>query len=263
MKFRLLGAGVAVAASLMAPQQAHALIATTAYQPFKFFQNPIYNVPTGLTFANFNSTFGGPGTLTGVGFHIAGAADGSGTAMLGGNPSVANGAFTDAQASVFLAPIFNTLANGSNPLSVNGPIGAATPNPVNCIGIESCPTMGGNVIPLRSFRELDLKGNYAGMSGFASVTGAARTAYSTGTVTSSTSSANFSGTSTNNGISFNFDPPIDGVAVINKPFLMGYIAVKYQYDGPSTPVPGPLPLFGAAAAFGWSRRLKKRISSVA
>jgi hypothetical protein len=26
-------------------------------------------------------------------------------------------------------------------------------------------------------------------------------------------------------------------------------------------VPGPLPLFGAAAAFGWSRRLRKRISS--
>ncbi|MEB3260899.1 MAG: hypothetical protein VKP63_09770 [Cyanobacteriota bacterium] len=28
----------------------------------------------------------------------------------------------------------------------------------------------------------------------------------------------------------------------------------------STPVPGPLPLFGAAAAFGWSRRLKNRIA---
>jgi hypothetical protein len=28
----------------------------------------------------------------------------------------------------------------------------------------------------------------------------------------------------------------------------------------SAPVPGPLPLFGAAAAFGWSRRLRKRIA---
>jgi hypothetical protein len=26
-------------------------------------------------------------------------------------------------------------------------------------------------------------------------------------------------------------------------------------------VPGPLPLFGAAAAFGWSRRLRKRIAT--
>jgi len=30
---------------------------------------------------------------------------------------------------------------------------------------------------------------------------------------------------------------------------------------PSTAVPGPLPLLGAGAAFGWSRRLRKRISS--
>jgi len=30
---------------------------------------------------------------------------------------------------------------------------------------------------------------------------------------------------------------------------------------PSTAVPGPLPLFGAAAAFGWSRRLRKRITA--
>ncbi|MCT0230011.1 hypothetical protein KQ306_03925 [Synechococcus sp. CS-1324] len=31
--------------------------------------------------------------------------------------------------------------------------------------------------------------------------------------------------------------------------------------GPPAAVPGPLPLFGAAAAFGWSRRLRKRIST--
>jgi hypothetical protein len=28
---------------------------------------------------------------------------------------------------------------------------------------------------------------------------------------------------------------------------------------PSTPVPGPLPVFGAMAAFGWSRRIRRRI----
>jgi len=30
---------------------------------------------------------------------------------------------------------------------------------------------------------------------------------------------------------------------------------------PSAAVPGPLPLFGAAAAFGWSRRMRRRISA--
>lgn len=29
----------------------------------------------------------------------------------------------------------------------------------------------------------------------------------------------------------------------------------------STPVPGPLPILGAAAAFGWSRRLRRRLAS--
>lgn len=30
---------------------------------------------------------------------------------------------------------------------------------------------------------------------------------------------------------------------------------------PTNPVPGPLPLMGAAAAFGWSRKLRRRIST--
>jgi hypothetical protein len=31
------------------------------------------------------------------------------------------------------------------------------------------------------------------------------------------------------------------------------------YTAPAAPAPGPLPLFGAAAAFGFSRKLRKRI----
>ena len=31
---------------------------------------------------------------------------------------------------------------------------------------------------------------------------------------------------------------------------------------PSSAVPGPLPLLGTAAAFGWSRRLRRRIDLV-
>lgn len=34
-----------------------------------------------------------------------------------------------------------------------------------------------------------------------------------------------------------------------------------SYAIATAPVPGPLPLFGAAAAFGWSRRLRQRIRS--
>ena len=41
------------------------------------------------------------------------------------------------------------------------------------------------------------------------------------------------------------------------------IQVILGAPSPSTAVPGPLPLLGAGAAFGWSRRLRKRIGSAA
>jgi MYXO-CTERM domain-containing protein len=40
------------------------------------------------------------------------------------------------------------------------------------------------------------------------------------------------------------------------------VDTKYWYwvlDAPGTEVPGPLPLLGAGAAFGWSRRLRQRV----
>ena len=39
----------------------------------------------------------------------------------------------------------------------------------------------------------------------------------------------------------------------------GYFGPNFQYS--EVPVPGPLPVFGAATAFGFSRRLRKRIRS--
>jgi uncharacterized repeat protein (TIGR03803 family) len=41
------------------------------------------------------------------------------------------------------------------------------------------------------------------------------------------------------------------------------IGTIYEFDPtPATPVPGPLPLLGAAAAFSWSRTLRRRIQQV-
>jgi hypothetical protein len=37
--------------------------------------------------------------------------------------------------------------------------------------------------------------------------------------------------------------------------------IKVFVGSPTTSVPSPLPLFGAAAAFGWSRRLRRRLSN--
>ena len=85
--------------------------------------------------------------------------------------------------------------------------------------------------------------------------GTVRTATASGTPT-----ANFSGSGAN--MAYNFDPSLSS-SVVSKPYIEGWIAIQYEYEVIPSAVPGPLPLFGVAAAFGWSRRLKKRISSAA
>lgn len=270
MKFRVLGAGVAIAASLLAPQQAHALVTTTQYVPFKIFQNPTLNVgPTfPLNFQNFNTAFGGDTStlnLTGIGFKIAGASDGTGTATVAGNPRVTNQSEDDVNtAFVSYAPQFSFVNSAGN---MTGPITGTIKNatsPVPCATNQSCPnTGGGTTIPTSATRTLNLAGNtYGGTGGFASI--AMQNAWRTGSVNTATAggtpTANFSGSGTD--MAYNFDPNLSQ-SVISKPYIEGWIAVQYQYDVIPSAVPGPLPLFGAAAAFGWSRRLKKRISSAA
>jgi len=261
MKFRLLGAGAIIAASVLAPQQAHALVATTTYQAFKLYQNPAFNTPSSLNFASFTSLAGPGFNLTGVGFKIAGNADGTGSAMVGGNPRVSNLSETDdLQAFISYAPKWTIQSVGGGLGSPVGPVTGstqnATPNPVNCVGTQTCPGLGGNTIPMSSNRTLNLQGSYNGEGGFASI----NNTWSGGSVNLVNGSANFTG-GTSGDLAYTFDPTVGG-SVASKPFIMGYVAVQYQYNDPS-PVPGPLPLFGAAAAFGWSRRLRKRVSSAA
>ena len=264
MNFRLLGVGVAAAASLLAPQQAHALVATTQYVPFKIFQDPNLNTPA-LMFDNFGTAFGGDlntVNLTGIGFKIAGASDGTGSAIVAGNPRVTNQSESaDNTAAVQYAPKFS-FTNGTNTTgAIIGSIGSAS-SPVPCSTTQSCPNPGGGTtIPMDSTRTLNLAGNtYAGTGGFASI--AMQPDWSTGMVKTATAgatpTANFSGSGTD--MAYNFDPTISA-SVISKPYIEGWVAVQYQYNLIPSAVPGPLPLFGAAAAFGWSRRLKKRISS--
>ena len=264
MKSRVLGAGLVAAGCLLAPQQAQALTATTTYQYFKIYQNPAFNSPATLSFQNFNTALPGTtGNLTGLGFKIAGAANGTGSATVGGNPRVGNSSETaDSAAFVTYAPKFTFQA--TSPLVTSSPITgtatAASPNPVNCVSTQSCPTPGGgNVIPLSSFRTLNLTGSYSGSGGFASI--ANQTAWRTGTVTSTTATANFSGTGAD--MTFNFDPTVGSPAsVVAKPYIEGYVALVYEYNLPASAVPGPLPLFGAASAFAWSRRMRNRIAAV-
>jgi hypothetical protein len=58
------------------------------------------------------------------------------------------------------------------------------------------------------------------------------------------------------GVAYSVSPTgLVGGAAGNTNFS-GKISLEYQY------VPGPLPILGATAAFGWSRRLRRRISKL-
>ena len=61
--------------------------------------------------------------------------------------------------------------------------------------------------------------------------------------------------------SFNYCPADEFALSSVGQFFDGLVATSLlkPFSGPE-PVPGPLPLLGAGAAFGWSRRLRRRIS---
>ena len=44
--------------------------------------------------------------------------------------------------------------------------------------------------------------------------------------------------------------------------LAANVMHPYAYAKPNTPVPAPIPLFGAAAAFGWARRLRNNLKLI-
>ena len=44
---------------------------------------------------------------------------------------------------------------------------------------------------------------------------------------------------------------------------LGGLSIAQQFDPTPSGVPGPLPLFGAASAFGFSRKLRRRLRAAA
>ena len=70
------------------------------------------------------------------------------------------------------------------------------------------------------------------------------------------SSATFNGTTL---AGLGFTPGLSGL--IGTWTLSNRETIQVILGAPAAAVPGPLPLFGAAAAFGWSRKLRKRIAA--
>lgn len=267
MKTRFLAATLAVVSSFAVGSEAHALSVTTPFKSFKAVGTPTTtNAPDTLTFANFGSLYSGPGVLKKVRWVISPAA------IVGGNPRVTNTSTTTAQ-----TPLANQMsyALSLTPTILGTPIAAGSqiPTSLNCTA-GNCSNQIAQAIDdgegnlQTTTKTYTVAGNYSVTPGFAGLTDDQAKAFTTGTVQSSYEAV-FKGGGTNLLWGFNQAPGTTGTGANIRPtvtpFIEGLVALEYEYELPAigTGVPGPLPLVGAAAAFGWSRRLKKRIISAA
>jgi hypothetical protein len=271
MNLRFLAASLAVVSAFAVGSKANALSVTTPFVNFKAVGTPTTtNVPSTLSFANFASVYSGPGTLKKVRWVVSPAA------IAGGNPRVTNTSTTSAQ-----TPLASNMsyALSLTPFILGTPIAGGNQNPSslnctagNCTNSISQAIDDGEGNLQTTTKTYTLAGTYSNTPGFAGLTpsqAAAFTGINGGTVSSSYA-AIFQGGGADLGWVFNQAPGTTGTGANLRPtvtpFIEGLIALQYEYDlppGPGATVPGPLPLVGAAAAFGWSRRLKNRISSAA
>jgi hypothetical protein len=208
--------------------------AFTTVTPFVDFQtlgtsSQASSIPSQLTFANFDSNLG---TLSSVRWVVQ-------NVNVGGNVQLGNGtgsAITPGAPTV--APTFTIL---------NIPISGTT----------QAVTMNLDPVPSFQFVTRSLSGTYTGASSAVAVSPAQADAFANDPVVASYFSV---WTSSPTSLLSTFSP--DGSPAAS---LTGQVRLEYEYTPttPGTAVPGPLPVLGAAAAFGWSRRLRRRITKIA
>jgi len=267
-------AGIAVLTAVIAAPSAKALTVTTPYNQFTWTQGstPTRN-PSPLTFATFNSLILPPGaTLNSVKYKLSSvpnplpvnSLDPVGASV--GGKIRANNSDSDTDAFVSGATYDLRLQFSTGQLlkstGTTTSISCAVPTLGICTDTGTGVTIGAGVSSTNT--EFVLNGNYAGLSN--PLTGAALSPFLTGSTVSTVNGAinnyfvTFAGQSTNIDTTFN----LNNALIVPKAFMTGYIALEYDYSLPPVPgaaVPGPLPLLGAASAFTWSRRMRKRITS--
>jgi len=269
-----LAAGMAILATVIAAPSAKALTVTTSYNQFTWTQGAIpTRNPSPLTFQTFNSLLLPPGaTLNSVKYKLSSVQNPSPVnsldpigASVGGKIRANN---SDSETDSFVSGATYDLklqfSTGQllKPSATTTSISCAISSPGVCSQTGSGVTIGAGLSSTNT--EFVLNGKYAGLSN--PLTGTALSPFLTGsTVSTVNGSINnylvaFAGQSTNNDTTFNYNSGL----ISPKAFMTGYIALEYDYSLPPVPgatVPGPLPLLGAASAFAWSRRMRKRITS--
>lgn len=244
----LLAAGTAVVA-MASPSHAAILTQNSNFVSFSTNGNQTSGSPnTGaLVFTGFNAA--APGTLTGVKLKFVPNPAFSGNANL-----VLIGANDSATYTGTAQPNFTFNNPGTALVST---------------GATQSFTLGTNTVatgPTDSFKQVitGISGNYLGTTSALAVAGLQN--YFSSTPTISSYFASWIITSTNPNAFGNVTPPspIPGTVPVPQPgTLSGQVFLEYTYTTPDVTVPGPLPILGAGAAFGFSRKLRKRIRSTA
>jgi hypothetical protein len=126
-------------------------------------------------------------------------------------------------------------------------------------GTTQAVTMDLDPVPSFNFNTRPLSGSYTGASSAVALSPVQAAAFASDPVIATYFAV---WTSSPSSLLSTFAPADDPAAS-----LTGQVALEYQYEPtirpPGTAVPGPLPVLGAAAAFGWSRRLRRRITKIA
>jgi hypothetical protein len=269
-------AGIVVLATAMATPSAKALTVTTGYNQFTWTQGTTpTRTPSPLTFATFNSFNIAGATLNSVKYKLSSVQNPSPVnsldptgASVGGRIRVNNGT-GDSAADVSGATYDLKLQFSTGQLLKS----SGTTTSISCaIVSDDCSQNGtGVTIPANTASgtgstDFVLNGTYSGLSN--PLTGTALSIFNTGSTVSTSNGAinnyfvTFAGQTTSTEALFS----LNGATISPKAFMTGYIALEYDYSLPPVPgttVPGPLPLLGAASAFAWSRRMRKRITSAA
>lgn len=228
----LAGGAVAIAAA----SPAHAILATQTVGPVSFSVTgtALSTSTTPVSFTGFNT---GLGTLTGV--RLSNSTGGNFTGNFGGTIQIGQFDAATRNYAVTAAPFFNFSNSPSSAFTgstVNVPI---APNQLSAAGLGSATASG----------------TYGGStSALATNTNALRS-YFAGTPTISSYGVSWVTTA---------DP--GGLFGTNALTFQGTsLYLTYEYDDGTLPAatPGPLPLLGAGAAFGFSRKLRRRIQSTA
>jgi hypothetical protein len=257
-------------------QPAKALQITTPFIPFSNTNlNTQSRSPATLTFPTFNTLYSGPGILKSVGYKLAANDSGTGAAattqkltFVGNNGDLGSYATVN-KISYQLNLRFN------NSVVINGVTASTTSTAASTPAVPNTVPFGNNQI-------FTLNGTYSGTSVFTgNLTPAQVNMFNSGSTVSTTNTS--SGYSVNWGDTSDFSVACYGpsspsyeadcadpggyywgsVGLSNnattRAKLSGYIALVYDYEEPPAATPSPLPMIGAGAAFGWSRKMRKRI----